>query len=190
LSRRYKSLVAMRLKRQRAIAAPRYSLGGCLTPGRETVEPHTNFSSVEPALIACLRWHGLTREWECARERAARLDLLRLCRVSASICPASTYSTTPYSTTPPAGVQAPRSSTQAAQLHWRRRQLCTPRSNPPIAFHRPVPSPPSSSICRAESETRKAILILRVPPAHLTFTVCLCSLGRDRPREVRLLPGS
>jgi len=80
----------MRLKRQRAIAAPRYSLGGCLTPGRETVEPHTNFSSVEPALIACLRWHGLTREWECARERAARLDLLRLCRVSASICPAST----------------------------------------------------------------------------------------------------
>ena len=46
---------------------------------------HTLTSSVEPALIACLRWHGLTSE--CARERAARLDLLRLYRVSASIRP-------------------------------------------------------------------------------------------------------
>jgi hypothetical protein len=144
LSRRYKSLVAMRLKRQRAIAAPRYSLGGCLTPGRETVEPHTNFSSVEPALIACLRWHGLTREWKCARERAARLDLLRLHRVRASMGSAST--------TPLAGVQAPRSSSGPASSSTLYSQVepadasfrpVSPR--PLTAFHPPPPPRPAAS---------------------------------------------
>ena len=64
--------------------ATRYTSRRAVSP-RETEPGHTLTSSVEPALIACLRWHGLTSE--CARERAARLDLLRLYRVSASIRP-------------------------------------------------------------------------------------------------------
>jgi hypothetical protein len=85
LGRRVTSIeacVAMRLKRRRgaALLARRLS-----HPVRQPGHTLTISSSVEPALIACLRWHSLTSE--CARERAARLDLLRLHRVSASICP-------------------------------------------------------------------------------------------------------
>ena len=131
------------IKRQRTVAAPRYSLGGCLTPRDSRSRPHSNFQrTVAPAFIACLRLHSLTSEYSCARERAARLDLLReaprrLHTVSASICPAST--------TPPAGVHAPRSSSGPAPL------ASSSTLYSPDRTHRSFgpSSPPSSSICRA-----------------------------------------
>ena len=70
-------------------------------------------SSIAPALITCLRWRGFTNE--CAREGAARHDLLRRHRGSSSTCPAPT-------TPPPAGSSTTikRSSSSGPT---RRRQL-------------------------------------------------------------------
>ena len=71
-------------------------------------------SSIAPALITCLRWRGFTSE--CAREGAARHNLLRRHRGSSSTCPAPTIP-------PVCGLL----DHQAVQLQWptrrRRRQL-------------------------------------------------------------------
>ena len=105
-----------------ANAPSRRSLGGRLShPVRQPA--HTLTSSVEPGLIACLRWQPgmVLRASALVKQRAARLDLLRLHRVSASICPASTP--------PPAGVHG--------LLDRQSIKRSSSRSNPPILSARP-----------------------------------------------------
>ena len=55
-----------------------------LTASRDKPVAAMETSSVAPALITCLRWRGFTSE--CAREGAARHDLLRRHRGSSSTC--------------------------------------------------------------------------------------------------------
>ena len=135
LGRRVTSIeacVAMRLKRRRgaALLARRLS-----HPVRQPGHTLTISSSVEPALIACLRWHSLTSE--CARERAARLDLLRLYRVSASIRPRHPRRCSGSSI-------VKRSNSTGVVVNF-----VVPDRTPPM---RSAPSPPSSSICRADAQ--------------------------------------
>jgi hypothetical protein len=109
-------------------------------------------SGVEPALIACLRSASMVF-YERACERAARLYLLSQALQGKCIdMPCLDH-------TPPAGVQArvqslfelptanrltgPSIVKRSTAPHWRRRQLCTPRSNPPVlSLFRPVLAAP------------------------------------------------
>ena len=62
-------------------------------------------SSIAPALITCLRCRGFTSE--CAREGAARYDLLRWHRGSSSTCPAPTTPHPGQAPQPPSSDPAP-----------------------------------------------------------------------------------
>jgi hypothetical protein len=103
-------------------------------------------------------------------------DLLRLHRVSASICPAST--------TPPAAPPVYRLlDRQAVQLHWRRRQLCTPRSNPPsVPPSSPYPrrAPPHRLSPSATSTPRRLHPPprLRARPPPITCRAAACQMSR------------
>ena len=125
-------------------------------------------SSIAPALITCLRWRGFTNE--CAREGAARHDLLRRHRGSSSICPAST--------TPPPVCRL-LNHHQAIQLQWpdsSSSTLDTPRSNSTMLSDRPrCPRSPSDagaqrhSTCRPPAvrcATTRRVTIRPLPQRH------------------------
>ena len=104
-------------------------------------------SSVAPALITCLRWRGFTSE--CAREGAARYDLLRWHRGSSSTCPAPTI---------PPPVCRLLSHHQAIQLQWpdsSSSTLDTPRSNSTMLSDRPrCPRRPSGASAQRHPKCR------------------------------------
>ena len=146
---------------------------------------HTLTSSVEPSprptSLACAGM--VLRASALVKQRAARLDLLRLHRVSASICPASTP--------PPAGVHG--------LLDRQSIKRSSSRSNPPILSARPRrPRRPSVVPKRKAllSAPPLAIDLMCVPPfrpsvrPHLpsfihSFTG-VCAVWEGATLEVRL----
>ena len=124
-------------------------------------------SSVAPAFITRLRWRGFTNE--CAREGAARHDLLRRHRGSSSTCPAPT--------TPPPVCRL-LNHHQAIQLQWPDSSSSTldaPRSNSTMLSDRPrCPRSPSDagaqrhSMCRPPAvrcATTRRVVIRQLPQA-------------------------